>query len=119
MIPAEFIRALEDITGAEWVLRDEASRLKYGTDALLRGQPADVVVVPGNTADVAAVMRLCARHRVPVVPRGAGTGYTGGAVPLAGGVVLSLERFNRIVEIDPDNLLAVVEPGVITPDLQA
>ncbi|HEX7088204.1 MAG TPA: FAD-linked oxidase C-terminal domain-containing protein [Vicinamibacterales bacterium] len=119
MIPPDVVCALEDVTGAEWVRRDEASRLKYGTDALLRGRPADVVVIPGNTDEVAAVMRLCARHRVPIVPRGAGTGYTGGAVPLAGGVVLSLERFNRILEIDPDNLLAIVEPGVITADLQA
>ena len=57
--------------------------------------------------------------RVPLVPRGAGTGYTGGAVPLHGGVVLSLERLNRILEIDEENLLAVVEPAVITGDLQA
>jgi glycolate oxidase len=64
-------------------------------------------------------MRACATHRVPVVPRGAGTGYTGGAVPLAGGVVLSLERLNRILEIDEANLLAVVESCVVTGDLQA
>ena len=64
-------------------------------------------------------MRLCAQHRVPIVPRGAGTGYTGGAVPMQGGVVISLERMNRILEIDEANLVAVVEPHVITGDLQA
>jgi glycolate oxidase len=64
-------------------------------------------------------VRLCAPHGIPMVPRGAGTGYTGGAVPLRGGVVLSLERMNRILEIDEENLVAVVEPNVITGDLQA
>ena len=73
---------------------------------------------PATTAEVAAVVRLCAAHRVPLVPRGAGTGYTGGAVPTHGGVVLSLERMNRILEIDEANLVAVVEPHVITGDLQ-
>ena len=61
---------------------------------------------------------LCHDRGVPLVVRGAGTGYTGGAVPLHGGVVLSLERLNRILEIDEENLLAIVEPNVITGDLQ-
>ena len=75
--------------------------------------------MPADTSEVARVVRACADHNVPFVPRGAGTGYTGGAVPLHGGVLISLERMNRIVEIDEDNLLAVVEPNVITGDLQA
>ncbi len=90
----------------------------YGIDALQRGRPADVVVLPGDTAEVAAVARLCHETRTPLVPRGGGTGYTGGAVPVHGGVVMSLERLNRILEIDEGNLLAVVEPNVITGDLQ-
>ena len=73
---------------------------------------------PANTAEVAAVVRACAERRVPIVPRGAGTGYTGGAVPSRGGVVMSLERMNRILEIDEANLIAVVEPHVVTGDLQ-
>jgi glycolate oxidase len=77
-----------------------------------------VVVFPANTEEVAAVVRACAAGRVPIVPRGAGTGYTGGAVPSRGGVVLSLERMNRILEIDETNLVAVVEPNVVTGDLQ-
>ena len=76
-------------------------------------------MLPANTQEVAAVVQLCAQHRVPIVPRGAGTGYTGGAVPMQGGVVISLERMNRILEIDEANLIAVVEPHVITGDLQA
>jgi glycolate oxidase len=115
---ASFIDSLRTIVGADHVKTDDESRLAYGTDALKRGTPADVVVVPANTAEVAAVVALCAEHRVPVVPRGAGSGYTGGSVPLQGGVVLSLERMNRILEIDEANLIAVVEPNVITGDLQ-
>ena len=117
MTPA-FLSALERIVGAEFVKRDEVSREAYGVDALKRGHPADVVVIPGNTQEVSAIAMLCDRDRVPLVPRGAGTGYTGGAVPLRGGVVLSLERFDRILEIDQDNLLAIVQPHVITGVLQ-
>ena len=91
----------------------------YGTDALKQGHRADLVVMPASAGQIAAIARLCHEMRVPLVPRGAGTGYTGGAVPLHGGVVVSLERLNRIVEIDEESLLAVVEPAVITGDLQA
>jgi len=94
--------------GAAYVRTDETSRTTYGTDALKRGRPADVVVFPSTTEEVAAVVRICAERRIPIVPRGGGTGYTGGSVPLQGGVVLSLERMNRILEIDEANLLAIV-----------
>ena len=90
----------------------------YAADALGIGSPPDLVVLPANTQEISAVARLCNEHRVPLVVRGAGTGYTGGAVPTMGGVVLSMERLNRILEIDEVNLLAVVEPNVITGDLQ-
>ena len=118
-ITSQFLEAIADIVGSDHVRTDDASRIAYGTDALKRGTPADVVVLPANTRDVSEVARLCNTERVPLVPRGAGTGYTGGAVPLHGGVVLSLERMNRILEIDEANLVAVVEPNVITGDLQA
>jgi glycolate oxidase len=106
------------LLGEQHVRTDDQTRLAYGTDALKRGMPADVVVLPGSTADVAAVARLCSGHKVPMVPRGLGTGYTGGAVPLQGGVVIALDRMNRILEIDEQNLIAIVEPNVITGDLQ-
>ena len=76
--------------------------------------PADVVLLPGSTQDVAAIARLCNEHRMPLVVRGAGTGYSGGAVPVRGGVVLSMERFDKILQIDVENLLAVVQPNVVT-----
>jgi glycolate oxidase len=117
-IDLALIVAVRSAVGPAFVFDDEASRARYGADALKRGTPADLVVLPGSTAEVAAVARLCHRAGVPLVPRGAGTGYTGGAVPLRGGVVLSLERLNRILEIDEANLLAIVQPAVITGDLQ-
>jgi glycolate oxidase len=109
---------LRAIVGSGHVRVDAVARQEYGVDALRRGALADVVVFPGSTAEVAAIARLCDETLTPLVPRGAGTGFTGGAVPVRGGVVLSLERFNRIVEIDEANLLAVVQPHVITGDLQ-
>jgi glycolate oxidase len=118
MFPDEFLYGLSAAVGPESIRTDPGSREAYGTDALLQGHPADLVVIPADTQQVAAVARLCNVHRVPLVVRGAGTGYTGGAVPVQGGVVLSMERMNRILEIDEANLLAVVEPNVITIDLQ-
>jgi glycolate oxidase len=118
MLPSGFVESLISALGTAHVRTDDESRSTYGADALKQERPADVVVLPGRTSEVAAVARLCHDHRVPLVPRGAGTGYTGGAVPLHGGVVLSLERLNRILEIDEANLLAIVEPCVLTGDLQ-
>jgi glycolate oxidase len=109
---------LRAIVGDAFVLTDADALNKYGADALKRGHPADAVVLPANTAEVSAIAALCDATRTPLVPRGGGTGYTGGAVPVHGGVVLSLERMNQILEIDELNLLAVVEPNVITGDLQ-
>ena len=107
------------IVGEDFVRTDEESRVAYGVDALKRGHNADAVLLPADTAQVAGIVRLCYEHDIPFVPRGAGTGYTGGAVPVRGGVVISMERMNRIIEIDEENLLAIVEPNVITGDLQA
>ena len=112
-------RAIERIVGREHVRRDDALRREYGTDALGRGHPADLVVFPGSAAQIAAVAGLCDARRIPLTPRGAGTGYTGGAVPSHGGVVLALDRLDRIKEVDQANLLAVVEPNVVTGVLQA
>ena len=118
MIAADLVDAFVSLLGAAHVKTDADSRALYGTDALKRGSPADIVVFPGTTEDVAGVVRICAERRIHLVPRGAGTGYTGGSVPTRGGVVVSLERMNRILDIDEANLVAVVEPNVITGDLQ-
>ncbi|MGE3276250.1 MAG: FAD-binding oxidoreductase [Vicinamibacterales bacterium] len=117
-LTADLQSTLTAIVGSGFARTDDAARLAYGTDALLRGVPADLVLLPADTAQVSAVARVCDTHGVPLVVRGAGTGYTGGAVPLRGGVVVSMERFDRILEIDEASLLAVVQPNVITATLQ-
>jgi len=109
---------LAAIVGAAHVRTDAPALEQYGQDALGIGHPPDLVVTPASTQEIASIARLCNEQRVPLVVRGAGTGYTGGAVPTRGGVLLSMERLNWILEIDEVNLLAVVEPNVITADLQ-
>ncbi len=93
------------------------ARVANAQDALGLGHRPDVVVTPGSVDEVAAIARLCQDTGTPLVVRGGGTGYTGGAVPIRGGVVVAMARFNRILAIDEANLLAVVEPNVITRDL--
>ncbi|WP_236704860.1 FAD-binding oxidoreductase [Hymenobacter sp. AT01-02] len=78
----------------------------------------DVVVRPANAEEVSQIVRLCYEHHIPVTPRGAGTGLSGGALPIHHGVVLSTERLNKIIEIDERNLQATVEPGVVTEVFQ-
>ena len=97
----------------EAVIADPASLSVYECDALSAyRQPPKVVVLPRTAEEVRAILRLCHRLRVPVVARGAGTGLSGGALPHAEGVLLSLTRLNRILNIDPANRTATVEPGV-------
>ena len=117
-LPEPFIAAIRAAVGSDGVRQHPDELSAYAADALGEGHSPDLVVIPPSTTEVAAVARLCTEYHVPLVVRGAGTGYTGGAVPTRGGVVLSLERLNRILEIDETNLLAVVEPNVINGDLQ-
>jgi len=117
-VHASFRQSVAAAVGSESVRDDEQSLVAYAADALGQGHPPDLVVLPKTADEIAEVARLCTEYRIPLVVRGAGTGYTGGAVPTSGGVVLSLERMNRILEIDEVNLLAVVEPNVINGDLQ-
>ncbi|WP_322797825.1 FAD-binding oxidoreductase [Thermoflexus sp.] len=95
-----------------------AERLVYGYDATWAEGLPDVVVHAESTADVAWVLRIANELEVPVIPRGGGTGLAGGAVPIGGGICLNLARMNRILEIDPADGVAIVQPGVITYALQ-
>ncbi|MBI5971230.1 MAG: FAD-binding protein [Deltaproteobacteria bacterium] len=90
----------------------------YAYDATNSPMLPDAVVFPAAAQEVCAIVRLAFVEGFPVIPRGAGTGFTGGSVPVKGGVVVSFERMNRIIEIDADNLVATVEPGVVTWELQ-
>ena len=118
MLRTDVVNQITGIVGDAYVKQEPNTLLDYGTDALGRGHPADLVVLPGSTQEIACVARVCHTARVPLTPRGAGTGYTGGAVPTSGGVVLGLDRLNRIKQIDKDNLLVVVEPFVVVGSLQ-
>jgi glycolate oxidase len=106
--------------GSAKVLSGEERLLPYARDESPERKLywPDAAVLAATAEEVALVLRLAAEHRVPVTPRGAGTGLTGGAVPVRGGIVLSTERMARIREIDGDDLVAVVEPGVVLGDLQ-
>jgi len=106
--------------GRDRVVRDEAALEVYATDESRLGRfPPDAAVLARSREEIAIALRLAAEHRIPVTPRGAGSGMTGGALPVRGGLVLSTEAMRAIKLIDPDDRIAVVEPGVINGDLQA
>lgn len=116
----EIIKELESVLGKRGIITNNFDALEnYSWDQAGRmwGHMPEAVLLPENTEQVSSVMKIASLHRIPVTPRGAGSGLNGGAVPLAGGIVLSLERMNAILEIDPINRVAVVEPGVVTNDL--
>lgn len=100
------------------ILSDPASLANYAGDKWFATHQPDAVALPRSTQSVAALLRFANRHGIPVTPRGAGHGYVGGCVPVRGGIVLSMERMNRIKEINAADFVAVVQPGVITQTLQ-
>jgi glycolate oxidase len=107
------------ICGDDLVLTDRADLEIHGSDETEDlSFPPEVVVLPRTAAQVQAIMKHCAARQLPVTPRGAGTGLSGGALPVHGGVCLSLAKMNQILEVDTENLVAVVQPGVITQVLQ-
>lgn len=111
------LKDLRSILPEGSILTGEEAIICYGSDATrLPGHP-DAVVRPDTASQVAEIIRLAASHGAPVVPRGAGTGLSGGCVPASGGIVVSTERLNSIIEIDPIDRQAAVEPGVITARL--
>jgi len=116
-ITPTFLTELSLAVGAENVFTDQSSLANYSHDETedLQYYP-EVVVKPINTAGVSALLKLCNENHVPVTPRGGGTGLSGAALPIYGGVLLSMERFKSIISIDTNNLQATVEPGVITEE---
>ncbi len=115
----DWIQALADAIGAEKVLSSPVDLIAYSFDGTFEQQLPDVVVLPETNAEVAAVVRIAAQYDVPIVPRGMASGLAGGAIAVRGGIVMSLTRMNRILEIDEENMIATVEAGVVTADLQA
>src|SRR4051794_9624982 len=109
----EIVEGLRAIVPGEGVIAEEGGRRAYESDGLTAyRQVPFAVVLPSTTEQVAQVLRFCRDHRVKVVPRGAGTSLSGGALPLADGIILGLGKFNRVLEIDYANRCAVVQPGV-------
>ena len=114
----EVLELLRAIVGAENVLVDEEKVEPYAQDAVKEKFPPEAVLLPRTAEEVSRILRLANERRFPVTARGGGVGYTGGAVPLEGGIVVGTDRMNRIKEINPDDLLVVTEPGVTTYALQ-
>ena len=111
----QFILILEE----EWVERDPELLARYSHDETedLRFLP-ELGLSPRTPEQISEILAICNKHRIPVTPRGAGTGLSGGAIPVRGGVVISTWRMNDILEIDPRNMMVITEPGVITQELQ-
>lgn len=113
------ISAFEKIVGKEFILVDKNSLADYSHDQTedLKFLP-EVVIKPISPEQISEILKICNRELIPITPRGGGTGLSGGALPVFGGIILSTERMNKILEIDERNLQATVEPGVITQVFQ-
>jgi FAD/FMN-containing dehydrogenase len=112
------VRDLRAALGSDRVLHAPEDLLTYEYDASIDRAVPDVVVLPTTTEQVAAAVRIATEHGVPVVPRGSGTGFAGGALAVQGGVLVALTGMNQIREIDAENRTATVEPGLINLQLQ-
>ncbi|WP_457743651.1 FAD-linked oxidase C-terminal domain-containing protein [Sulfurimonas sp.] len=119
MINSTHIQHFTDIVGADNIYSDMAHLLAYSYDATREHFKPDAVLFPKDEADIAEILKYCNKHKIIIVPRGAGSGFTGGALPSKGGIVLAMEKhMNKILEIDMKNMVAIVQPGVINMDLQ-
>lgn len=118
-LTATHIDAFRKIVGDRFVFVDEESLTDYGHDETENlSFPPEVVIKPRTAEEISAILKICNKEKIPVTPRGAGTGLSGGALPHLGGVLLSTERMNSILDIDERNLQVTTEPGVITEVLQ-
>jgi len=117
-VTGEILSQLVEVVGEKHVLTGESLE-NYSRDEMLGGRsfPPEAAVRPATAAEVSAILRIANENLIPVTPRGSGTGLSGGATPIYGGIVLSLERMNKILEIDRDNFTAYVEAGVTLADL--
>jgi len=119
VLDTKHIQALKDLVGEENVYSDKAHLIAYSYDATRTRFEPDAVVFPRDEEDVSRILVYCNHHQIIITPRGAGSGFTGGALPANGGITLAMEKhMNKILEIDMENMVAVVQPGVINMDLQ-
>jgi D-lactate dehydrogenase len=117
-IPGAFVERLKAVLGTQNVLTDPADRWPYGQDNSRKHTPPDAVAFATSHAQVLETVRLCNQYNIPIVARGRGTGTAGSAIPVRGGLVLSLERMDRIIEMDAANRAMRVEPGAINQAIQ-
>lgn len=117
-LPLKTLRQLSRILPEDSILTGEAASPYGGDKWFAHAQPA-VALLPRTTEEVSRILKLADAEKIPVTPRGAGYGYVGGCVPVAGGILLSLERMNRILQIHAGDFVAVVQPGVLTGKLQS
>ncbi|WP_373032477.1 FAD-binding oxidoreductase [Sulfurovum sp.] len=119
MLDKKHIQHFEKLVGKENVYSDKAHLIAYSYDATRTRFEPEAVIFPRDEEDVSAILSYCNTHQIVITPRGAGSGFTGGALPTQGGITLGLEKhMNKILEIDMENMVAVVQPGVINMDLQ-
>jgi len=119
VIDAKHLEAFATIVGEENVYSDKAHLIAYSYDATRTRYEPDAVVFPRHEEDVSAILKYCNEHSIVLTPRGAGSGFTGGALPTNGGILLGMEKhMNKILEIDFENMVAIVQPGVVNMDLQ-
>ncbi len=119
MLDKKYFKAFEKIVGKENIFDDKAHMIAYSYDATRERYEPDAVLFPKDEADVSEILKYCNENQIIITPRGAGSGFTGGALPANGGIILAFEKhMNKILEIDEKNMLAIVQPGVINMDLQ-
>jgi len=110
--------AFRAIVGDEWFLDTPEDLITYSYDGFLPEFRPDAVIIPGNRDEISKVMEVANRERINIIPRGAGTNICGSSVARKGGIIIGFHRLNQIVEIDPESMCAVVQPGVVNADLQ-
>ena len=118
MLSQSIAKELNNIAGKENITTSREDLICYSYDATNQKFLPDAVVFPKSAEEISLILKLANKEAFPVIPRGAGSGFSGGSLPVEGGVVVSLERMNKILKIDTDNLVAIVEPGVVTGDFQ-
>jgi glycolate oxidase len=119
MLDKKHIQHFETLVGAQNVYSDKAHLIAYSYDATRTHFEPEAVIFPRDENDVSEILKYCNAHNIVITPRGAGSGFTGGALPTQGGITLGMEKhMNKILEIDMENMVAVVQPGVINMDLQ-
>ena len=111
-------KQLIEIVGKTNVSTAYEDLLVYSYDATKQKGVPDIILTPHSAHEISGIMRIANGHNIPVYPRGAGSGLTGGSIPLHGGIVLNLSAMNRIIEIDEKNMIAIVEPGVVVRNFQ-